>query len=330
MKIKFGVEAQTAYSVFMPKLGMPFDLHRLLDFAVIAEESGFDSVWVPDGLVQRAVHRPIPVLSAIAMKTKTIRIGSSIIVPHFYNNPLLLTQEWTTLDILSRGRSAFGLGVGGGRLQRDFEVSRVDKQVRGRIFNETLSILKKLWSEPEVTYHGEFYTLDKVQLGYQPMQRPHPPIYIAAGIFRGTHHPERRGFQGVWDRVARFADGWHTNHCTPGEFAAALGEIRKIAAETYGRPADAIEPVLFCGLNVNDSVDRAFEEAKWGQEMFHNYPMTDEIVRRWNFLGPAERCIKEIQAYIDAGARTFEFVLRTRDPIGQLQRVAREILPAFR
>ncbi len=136
-------------------------------------------------------------------------------------NPVVLALEWGTLDTISGGRTILGVGIGGGRpetIAKDCEVASFSKTQRGKVFEEGLEVLKTLWTQESVSFEGRFYQLRDVALGYKPVQKPHPPIWVAAGYYNpreagtgptGYHVPADAGkFRGPFERVARLADGW--------------------------------------------------------------------------------------------------------------------------
>ncbi len=319
-----------------------YPLSKMVDTAVMAEELGYHSVWVGDSILAKPRYRPIPTLAAIAAKTRRVKLGTGILQPQLYN-PVLLALDWATLDVLAEGRTILGVGIGAGPpegMQREHEVCGVPKRRRGQIFEEVIDIIKKLWTEEVVSYEGAFHRLEGISLGYQPLQKPHPPIWIAAGGYNpkeagvgplGVHIPTEAGrFRGPFARVARLGDGWFTVHCTPEEYTETWQFIQKLAREQYGRnPAD-IHPAIDFWINVNSDREQGWAEAKWMLEHYHNLPMDDETVRRWCLLGSAQECIQTLRAYAAAGVKTVMFVLAARDQQAQVKRIAEEILPAFR
>jgi alkanesulfonate monooxygenase SsuD/methylene tetrahydromethanopterin reductase-like flavin-dependent oxidoreductase (luciferase family) len=319
-----------------------YPLNKMVDTAVMAEELGYHSVWVGDSILAKPRYRPIPTLAAIAGKTHTVKLGTAILQPQLYN-PVLLALDWATLDVLAGGRTILGVGIGAGPpqgMRREHEVCGVPKRRRGKIFEEVIEIVKKLWTEDVTSYTGTFYRLEEVSAGYKPRQKPHPPIWIAAGSYNpkaagvgplGVHFSAEAGrFRGPFARVARLGDGWFTVHCTPQEYAETWQFIQKLAREEYGRnPAD-IHPAIDFWINVNPDRDKGWAEAKWMLERYHNLPMDDETVRRWCLLGSPQECIQTLRAYAAAGVRMVMFVLAARDQQAQAKLIAEEILPAFR
>lgn len=295
--------------MFFPKHGLDYDLGRLIDLAVLCEELGFESVSVGDSLLAKPRWRPIPTMAAIAARTRRITVASHILTPQYYNNPVILAQELATLAEIARGRVAFGCGIGAGRtdvVEEEYRAIGVPKKKRGAIFEETLEILRRLWTGEEVTHHGQFYRLDRVRIGLRPPRVP--PLWIAAGLFHagvpgagpfGDREPDqqRRGWFVPQERVARLGDGWLSTQATPEEYRETLGRIRELAAATYGRDPSAIRGIFSLGVYVDADVERVYEHTRWFQHEYHEMPVPEEVMRRWTIAGPAEACIRRLREY---------------------------------
>ena len=193
------------------ELGTPENIARLARFA---EDENFDSVWVierqlwpinpqtkypptPDGsfpIVYQKSLDPIETLTFVASITKKIRLGTGA-VDMLYQNPTVLAKRLATLDVLSKGRLLVGLALG--HSKDEFQAVGVPFKNRGERANETLEILKKIWTSESVEHQGKFFSIPKSKIGPKPAQKPHPPIYLA-------------GFNGnTFDRIIRSeANGW--------------------------------------------------------------------------------------------------------------------------
>ena len=345
-KLKLGIDLHNRASVFMPQEGYDYDINRLVDLAVMCEELGFYSVSVGDSLLSKPRWRSIPTMTAMAAKTSNIRITSHILMPHLYNNPILLAQELATLDELSRGRLVLGCGIGAGKsdlVALEHDLCGVPRRRRGKAFDECLTVLKRLWTEDRVTHHGEFWNFDDVDIGFKPRQQdPHPPIWVAAGTYlssTGTgnfgtseHEGDKVGFKlaaAPKDRVARIADGWLTNHCTPEELTAGLSEIRQISVDKYNRAPDAISCIYTAGVYVDPDLESAYEDVKWFEDRYHAMSIPEDVIKRWTVFGDPDSCIKQMEPFADAGVDVFNICVRGRDPFKRTEDIAKYILPAF-
>ena len=319
--------------------GDRFGLDDLLALATRAEECGFDFVSVGDSVLAKPRWSPIVTLAAVAETTDTIGLATGILQPHL-RHPVTVAQEWATLDALSGGRTAMGVGLGTGPPELvDAELALVglDRRRRARAFTEAIEVIKALWASDSVNYEGRVYQLSDASIGLRPAQQPAPPVLIAAGVFVASQRgfgpndvfDEARAstFVGRWDRVARLGDGWITGMATPDELRAGREAIAA-AADTAGRTLPELFDVrvnLF--LLVGDDPAEARAEGAAFMEDYHRRPMDDASIDRWLACGPAGSCAERLAAYVDAGATSFQCVLASVDQQPQMERVASELLP---
>jgi probable F420-dependent oxidoreductase len=184
-----------------------------LDVTLEAEKLGFESVWLPEHLVLTSEmsrsphpgeeHPPVPpnvpiyeafaYLSFLAAKTERVRLGT-----HVYNiglrHPFTTARGVQTLDILSGGRFEFGIGASW--LEQEWDAAGLDFQSRGRRVDEAIEICKRLWTEAEVSYKGEFFEFEPVMFEPKPVQKPWPPILVGGES------------KAALKRAARLCDGW--------------------------------------------------------------------------------------------------------------------------
>ena len=184
MKIGFGIPNNQGVE----------DPNDLVSLAVTAEGLGFNSVWVREHLFHstyvaerlgdRPYHDALTILTAIACATKTVRLGTSVLVLPWHD-PARLGKMVATLDQLSGGRVDLGVGVA---VTRDeFENLGVDFATRGRRTDEILDALVALWTQDIPQFTGEFYQFSGLRFSPKPRQKPHPPILI------GGSSPAARG-----------------------------------------------------------------------------------------------------------------------------------------
>jgi len=162
----------------------------------------------------------LALLAFVAGKTRTLRLISSVmIVPH--RNPVVTAKMLATIDVLSRGRVTVGVGVGW--LREEFEALGTPPfDRRGAVSDEYIRIFKTLWTEDPASFRGEFYRFEALRCLPQPVQKPHPPIWV------GGHSTV------ALRRVARLGDGWHPVGANPAvplrpaELRASLDELRRL------------------------------------------------------------------------------------------------------
>jgi len=226
--------------ISLPQLGPQASPESLIKVARRAEELGYDSVWVlerllwplapkepypaaPDGHLPetyQTVFDPIETLTWVAAHTTKVRLGTSVLVLP-YHSPIQLARRIATLDVLSSGRVLLGVGAGWSR--DEFEAAGTPFERRGARCDEFLRAMIELWTKDPVKFDGEFYHIPESMVGPKPVQRPHPPIYVA-------------GFgQYTFDRAAKFGNGW--NPAGISSFDALEGTINQFrqTAERAGR-----------------------------------------------------------------------------------------------
>jgi alkanesulfonate monooxygenase SsuD/methylene tetrahydromethanopterin reductase-like flavin-dependent oxidoreductase (luciferase family) len=145
-----------------------------------ADRLGFDSAWLAElHFNQRFSVMPAPLMiaSAIAQTTERIHIGTAVhLMP--LHQPIRLAEEAATLDVLSGGRSIFGIGRGA--IPAHFQGYGIDQEQARDRFLEGLEVVLGLWNEENFTYRGRYYNVEGLTIAPLPIQRPHPPVYIAS------------------------------------------------------------------------------------------------------------------------------------------------------
>ncbi|MEM3087703.1 MAG: LLM class flavin-dependent oxidoreductase, partial [Candidatus Bathyarchaeia archaeon] len=222
-----------------------YPLELIYEVAEFAEKIGLDSVMMGDHLVAIGIKRREALeawttLAAIASRTHRIKLGTCVTDPH-RRHPAVLAQTVATLDIISSGRVIFAIGPGEAMNLDPYGIPWNKPVSRMR---ETIEILKKLWVEQSVNYTGEFFKLQEATLEPKPIQKPHPPIWIA-GISPRT-----------MKLTAEIADGWFPLLITPEQYRAGLNNIRQLA-EQVGRKSEDLEPALFLYTVVAEDREKA-------------------------------------------------------------------------
>lgn len=186
------------------------DPQDLIQLGVLAEELGFDSLWVNHHILhvgyvkERLGTDPyqdaLITLTWLAANTSTVRLGTSVLVMP-YLHPMALAKQLATLDQLSNGRLIVGLGAGS--LPEENAALGVPYGSRGRYCNEFLQVLRKLWTEDQASFSGEFFSFENICSSPKPEQHPHPLIVV------GGNRPP------ALTRVAKHGDGWHPMNLAP-------------------------------------------------------------------------------------------------------------------
>jgi probable F420-dependent oxidoreductase len=185
------------------------------------ESLGWDSLWFSER-VSGPTFGPLASMAAAAGRTRRLKLGPSVLVVPG-RNPVLLAKELATIDVLSKGRlvTAFGLGVEDPREQRVFAVDRAEAAARTE---EAVALMRRLWTEEEVTHEGRFFQVRELRLQPRPVQRP-PDIW-----FGGFSRAALR-------RTAELGTGWLPSFVAPEEYRAKADTIRSLA-QAAGRHID--------------------------------------------------------------------------------------------
>ncbi len=236
------------------------DMTAVHTVAQRAEALGFRDLWVTENTLDHvSSFDPIVVLTYAAAVTRTIRLGASVLVLPVHD-PRMVAHQWATLDYVSNGRAIMGVGIGREQHYREFQVSPDARVAR---FRDGIALIRALWSAPDVTHHGRFYSVENASLGVRPVQHPLP-------IWMGVGHPD------AIKRSAALADGWMgAGGSSTDDFRRAVPLLRQ-ALEQAGRdPAGyPISKRIF--IAVDDRADTARAELhRWYTEVYHNPAGTD-------------------------------------------------------
>ena len=263
-KLEFGVNLNNREPLIAPD----YDLQMLLGLSEVVESSGFDSVWVGDSLFSKPRYEPIALLAAISQRTSRVKLGTACLVSST-RNPLYLALEWATLDQLSGGRTILGTGAGNPEdgVRREFEALGLDYARRGNVFEEGLAVLRELWTNGSVTFHGRFFDYDDIsfysgtEMGpLMPQQKP-PPIWVVSNPrLKGDAPPDvmRRRLDAACRRIVLYGDGWLTccraQH--PEELTEQLGWIEQ-AADAAETDFNRLVVSYQVTMNIGDSEEEA-------------------------------------------------------------------------
>ncbi len=159
-----------------------------------AEAAGLDAVWLADlhGAPERSVlSAPMMVASAIAARTRTLKIGIAVqVLP--LSHPLRLAEEAATIDQISRGRLIYGIGRSGVvRTYEDYGISYEESRER---FAEALDVMRRAWTAPSFSHHGKYFRFDNLSVTPKPYQKPYPELRMAAASAETFAQIGRLGF----------------------------------------------------------------------------------------------------------------------------------------
>ena len=300
--------------------GRPADAGIFLELAERAEAEEIDSVWVGDSLVSKPRLEPVAALAAIAARTTRIRLGTAVMLPAV-RHPVPLAHSLATVDVLSRGRLTIGAGVGGAftaEQAQDWTAAGVEPSARASRLTEMAQVMKRLWTEDDVSFAGRHFRLEGVTLYPKPVQPGGVPLLLA------VHH--RTGSEAQYRRAARYADGIIGITDGPDEFAEASRRVMMLAAEE-GRDASAMERVFYMTVHIDDDPNAALAGA---DDFLIAYYGVRHWGDRWGPWGGAAEVAARMRAYADAGAQHLIVRFAAWDQRTQFERFVRDVLPLFR
>jgi 5,10-methylenetetrahydromethanopterin reductase len=229
VKPRFGIE-------FVPEKA----IDKIINWVKMAEDGGFDNIWVTDHYNNRNVYM---LLTAIALNTKTITIGTGVTNP-FHINPAWTASALATLDELSGNRTILGLGPGDVTTLRSLGIAQ-EKPLTA--IKEAIEIIKKLWNGETVQFDGKVFPVKGARLNYKPKRSP--PIYI------GAQGPK------LLELAGATADGVLINAAHPRDFVFAVEQIKK-GAHNAGRDHSQIDVVAYASVSVDYERKKARKKAK--------------------------------------------------------------------
>ncbi len=234
------------------------------DLMVRAEDYGFDSVWPAEHHFSEYGYCASPAVSlaAVAARTKRIRLGTGVVVLPL-NHPVRVAEDFAIIDLLSDGR--VDLGVGRGYQPHEFHGYGVDQTRSRDMFRESVEIIQRAWTEERFSYEGEFYKLHDLSVRPKPLQKPHPPIWMASLSPETFQLCGRYGFNLMCAPVFGF---------DMNRGAAQVEEYRE-ALRQHGRdPADfeiAALTMTYVGETSQDALADFAEPVMWYYRTFAKY-----------------------------------------------------------
>lgn len=291
-----------------------------VEFAEKVEAWGYDSYWVPDYVTLPPMNA-FTILAAVSQRTRNLRLGTAVVVMPFWS-PFQLAKAALSVDVLSNGRFTLGVGIGGAA-PKDFEVTGVDIHLRGRISDERLEIVRRLFTESGVSHQGRFHRFENLTIEPLSIQKPHIPIWVGAIWNNGIA-------EGVLRRVARYGDGFFPTDTPLKDYKKAQEGIREYA-QSYGRDPDSIQWGQLLWTCLGDSKEQARRTASVELEKRFGAPWNVQPENGYA-LGTPEDCVETIKGYVELGVT--HFVLMPCCPPSEMLRhhevFAKEVIPYFR
>ncbi|GGL87229.1 glucose-6-phosphate dehydrogenase (coenzyme-F420) [Nakamurella endophytica] len=317
-----------------------FGPRELADFGVLAEQAGFDSVFVSDHLQpwrHDGGHAPaaLPWLGALGSRTERIVLGTSVLTPTFRYHPAVIAQAFATLGVLFPGRVVLGVGSGESLNEVPLGLQWPDGKERFARLKEAVTLIKALWAGERVTFEGTYYSTDKATI-YDRPETP-VPIYIGASGPAATR------------LAGRVADGFIT---TSGKqdslYRDTLLPALAEGAEKAGRTLDDLDLLIEMKVSFDHDHERAMQDTRhWAalaltpeqksgvEDPIEMQRLSDELpveqaASRWIVSTDPDEHVQRVQHYIDLGFRHLVFHAPGPDQARFLELYGEEVLPRLR
>jgi probable F420-dependent oxidoreductase len=278
--------------ILLPVAGEQATRENIIQTAKLAEQEGFDSLWVferllwplnpqtpypgtPDGslpIEYQKVFDPLETLSYVAGITNKIALGT-LVIDMLFHNPVILARRFATLDVLSQGRDICGLGIGWSK--DEYQSCTISFSNRGKRADEFVQVLKKIWTEDIVEFKGEYYNIPASKIGPKPIQKPHIPIYL------GGFSPN------TYSRIVNYdANGWLGVIGGPLENLENAIQTIKDQAKKTNKDPNNFKVILLTYPNIGDS---------------NNISPTTNKVQRFPLTGTIDQIGNDIKRIKDIG-----------------------------
>lgn len=314
---------------------------ELLEFAMLAEEAGFDSVFLSDHFQpwrHSGGHAPFSLawLGAAGARTKRVQIGTSVLTPTFRYHPSIVAQCFATLGSMFPGRIILGIGTG----ESLNEVPATgapwpEPKERFARLRESVRLIRQLWSQERVSFEGEFYRTVKATIYDRPAEMV--PIYIAAA------GPMIAKYAG------RVADGFIcTSGKAPSLYTETLLPNLSAGLEAAGRPPDAVDRMIEMKVSFDTELERARKDTRfWGalalkpeekvnvedpeeMEKLADALPIERTASRWIVSADADEQVEKIATYVRLGFRHLVFHAPGPNQARFLKLYGDQVLPKLR
>jgi probable F420-dependent oxidoreductase len=287
----------------------PLDISLLHTFLSRAEVLGYESAWVQEQIIGPVpILEPVILLTYAAALTRTLRLGTSVMLP-VLRNPIQLAKSLTSLDQLSQGRLIVGVGIGN---QRPEDAAfGIPLERRARRFVEGIEVMKALWTQPTATFTGEYWHFAGIAQEPKPVQQPHPPLWF------GAREPT------ALRRAVRLGNGWMgAGSSSNADFKAQAETIRGLLGDARRDPATfTISKRVYIAVDTHKS--RAEERLRaWFGSRYRNADMASRVA----VWGGVNDCLDRLTELVASGAE--HLLLNSAfDHLEHLEVLAQEIVP---
>ena len=304
----------------------------VVDFSIEAEALGYHSSFFVEHHFtgQGQVSATLNLLTWLAARTTTLRVGTAVMVLPWHN-PVLLAEQVATVDLLSGGRIDFG--VGKGYRNNEFAGFCIPMEEAEARFEESLSVMRQAWSGKHFTHHGRFWDFDNVVVEPPVVQKPSPPVWMGAGSEASIR------------RVAQHGANLMLDHLSSAEEVGRRIAIFKSEVEACGRVFDPMTVAVARAFTVTRSAEekeaaivsrmaahktsRTLAQRPDGNNKasFMSYADTRQTSEESALFGSVDEIVTKVEALRDAGVRYI--LVNPGSSRDTLRALSREVFPAF-
>lgn len=268
---------------FTPETDMKAALAEMGAQVRLARQNGFASLWTPHHYLTHPMQMmaPIPMLAYFARDAEGMTLGGNILVLPLLN-PAHVAEDAATLDHLSGGNYVLGVGVG--YREAEFETFNVPLKQRVRRLTESIEIMRRLWTEERITYHGEIFTLNDLGLGLKPIRPGGPPVWIAGVVDAAVK------------RAARIGDAWLiTNFAHLRELVPQMKMYKETLAEV-GKPFPTDVPITrecYVGSSQAAALEECREALEYKYGAYSSWGLDKQSKGAESFKQPFNEFVKD-------------------------------------
>ncbi len=317
MSLQFGIIVPQGWRMDLVGITDPVEAYESMTrVAQVAEEVGFDSVWLFDHF--HTVPRPTQEFTfecwtstaALARDTSRIRIGQ-MVTCNGYRNPALLAKMASTVDVLSHGRLDFGIGSGWYEHEyQAFGYEYPDAPTRLRYLREAVQVIREMWTQEEASFEGKYYQVHGAINQPKGVQKPHIPLLIGGS-----------GEQVTLKLVAQYGDGCNISSQSNEGLKQKLAILQN-HCDAVGRDYNEIHRTVFYNAVIADTDEEAL---KMVPEMYKTMIPDGQMIAR-GLIGSPETIRQRLQEIEDAGAQEVILFLQDSAQLTSLHRFAAEFI----
>lgn len=283
---------------------------NVVNFAKKCEAMGGQSMWTIDRIAYDNLE-PLTVLAAAAGATQKIRLGTSVLLGNL-RHASHVAKVVSTLDFISNGRVTLGLGFGS--RENDYKAVEIPFEHRGSRAVEQVQLMKRLWTEDNVTFKGKFYNVENLSVGPKPIQKPHPPIWTGGSA------------EVALKRAGTWADGFICGSSAIPDFPSTWEKIAGYA-RAVGRDPNRIRKAGLTFMAIHDDQSKAVRAVE--DYVMRYYGRLRADVANTSLVGSPAAVTERIGAFLSKGLDTLIIGVADPDP-RQLDLFGEKVLPKIK